>query len=78
MLPGAGPPGPAIRAYAEDADLLVLLWHRVTAVGRALVVRSVLGDGVALPCLLVPIAWLESLRAGPDTGIRSAEVAASG
>lgn len=62
VLPGVGPTGSSISAHAEDADLLVLLWHRVATVGRALVARSVLGQATGVPCLLVPISWLATLQ----------------
>jgi len=54
-----GRPGPMLRAGAEHSDLLVLLWHRHDAEGRASVLRDVLDDGVVTPSLLVPIEWVE-------------------
>lgn len=78
VLPGVGPTGSSLSAHAEDADLLVLLWHRVATVGRALVARSVLGQATGVPCLLVPIAWLASLRARRDPVTVSGEGASTG
>lgn len=54
-----GSPGPAVRARAADTDLVVLLWRRNAAEGRATVLRDVLDEGVAQPCLLVPLEWVE-------------------
>ena len=70
VLPGTDGPGRAIGQHTDDAQLLVLIWRRVAAEGRAVVVRSVLDDAPSLPCLLVPIAWVEALRhrAGGETG----------
>jgi hypothetical protein len=58
----SGPPGPAVRSFCADADLLVLLWRQVAEHGRAQVVRSVLGDDLPRPCLLIPAQWVGRLR----------------
>lgn len=66
----SGSPGPAVRARAARSDLVVLLWHRAPAAGRAKVVRAVLDDGIHQPCLLVPVHWVaqmhQRMRAAPS------------
>lgn len=66
VLSGDAGVGPAIRARAAGAGVLLLVWRRVAAEGRAEVVRAVLDTGgedeAVLPCLLVPITWVEGLR----------------
>lgn len=58
----SGSPGAAVRSRAAGADLVVLLWHRSGAPGRAKVVRAVLDDGIHRPCLLVPLPWVTHLE----------------
>ena len=60
----AGAPGPTVRARAADGDLVVLLWRREAAEGRAAVLRAVLDGGVLAPTLLVPLAWVERAWSG--------------
>ena len=62
VVPGVPGPGAAIRHHAEDTDLLVLLWRRVAAEGRAAIVRAVVGEPARVPSLLVPLAWVERMR----------------
>jgi hypothetical protein len=54
-----GPAGPTVRARTTDTDLVVLLWHRNVAEGRAAVLRDVLDEDVVAPSLLVPLDWVE-------------------
>jgi hypothetical protein len=51
-----------VRAYATSADLVVMLWNREAATGRASVLRSVLVAGIEVPHLLVPLAWIGASR----------------
>ena len=61
-----GRAGPTLRARTADSDLVVLLWHRHVAEGRAAVLRDVLDEGVVAPSLLVPLEWVErSWTRGP-------------
>jgi hypothetical protein len=62
VLPGVSELGSAIHRHALDADVIALVWRQVATEGRALVIRSVLGEGDRLACLLVPIGRLESSR----------------
>lgn len=55
----AGSPGPTVRDRAARSDLVVLLWRRHVAEGRAAVLREVLDDGVVTPTLLLPLVWVE-------------------
>jgi hypothetical protein len=57
-----GSPGAAVRARAARADMVVLLWNRSPAEGRAKVVRTVLDEGIHQPCLLVPVRWVVHLE----------------
>ena len=59
-----GTPGPTVRARAAGSDLVVLLWRREAAEGRAAVLREVLDDGVVAPTLLVPLGWVEQVWSG--------------
>lgn len=65
-----GLPGPIVRAHSEGADLVVLLWRQAIGDDRAPVVRAVLDQAMAPPCLLVPLAWMAAapLSAGSATG----------
>ncbi len=54
-----GPAGATVRARTADSELVVLLWHRSVAEGRAAVLRDVLDEGVVAPSLLVPLEWVE-------------------
>ena len=62
----SGRAGPTVRARTAGSDLVVLLWHRHAAEGRAAVLRDVLDGGVVAPSLLVPLDWVErSWTRGP-------------
>ena len=62
----SGRAGPTVRARTVGTDLVVLLWHRHVAEGRAAVMRDVLDEGVVAPSLLVPLEWVErSWTRGP-------------
>jgi hypothetical protein len=61
-----GEPQEELRAYAAGADLVVMLWRHDTSAGRAMVLRSVLRNGIMVPHLLVPLHWVAGARP-PDT-----------
>jgi len=61
-----GEPGDELRAHSACADLVVLLWRGELAPGRAAMVRSVLGSGIEIPHLLVPLEWV--VTPGPVPG----------
>ena len=64
VLPPAADAGRVIHDRAGEADVLVLVWRRAAAEGRAAVVRSALGTNDGLPCLLVPIDWADARGQG--------------
>ena len=55
-----GEPTQEVEAAAARADVLILLWRQVARLGRAAMVRSLLGE-LPVPCLLVPLAWARRL-----------------
>lgn len=80
VVAGVDELGRAIHDHAGDADAVVLLWRRVAAEGRAMVVRSLLGTDDGLPCLLVPMDWIAALRtrAGGPVAVAKMEPSRSG
>jgi len=56
-----GDPEHELETYASGVDLVVVLWHHDVSFGHAALLRSVLGRGIGVPHLLVPLVWL-----GPD------------
>jgi hypothetical protein len=53
-------PVDAVRAYVGDTDLVALFWRGIATVGRAAVIRAVIGSALPIPVLLIPTAWADA------------------
>ncbi len=72
-----GDPEHELVTFAAGADLVIMLWNHDASSGRAPLLRSMLRRGIAVPHLLVPLAWVATLpRVGRElmtTGLAPTE-----